>query len=292
MRAAWSQASRSSGMTSFASRSIGVISCDVGQVHDRLLDADPRELAALPDHVGGRLLSRREVHGAERGALDRVEVAAELVAVAAEHVELPADLRRRPRRRTGCRRRRSARRGAASSSRPCRRSGSADAARERLRHAERLGQRVVLALEGRDLAPTTSASRCAASPRAARSARASGGNGTPRPRCSRSNQAAPMPSIARPPESTSSVVTVFTSTPGWRYVTPVTIVPSRTRSRHAPRGTRARCSPRACRSRPGPPAGSGRSGPSPRRSRSRPRRRRAAIAAQRLRQRRGSRRPA
>ena len=39
-----------------------------------------------------------------------------------------------------------------------------------------------------------------------------------------------MPSIARPPDSTSSVVTVFASTPGFRNSTPVTSIPSVTRS--------------------------------------------------------------
>jgi 2-haloacid dehalogenase len=42
------------------------------------------------------------------------------------------------------------------------------------------------------------------------------GYGTPRPWCSRSNHAAPMPSHARPPESTSTVVTVLASRPGCR----------------------------------------------------------------------------
>ena len=51
---------------------------------------------------------------------------------------------------------------------------------------------------------------------------ASGGNGTPRPRCSRSYHAAPIPSIARPPDRTSRVVTTFARSPGYRYVTPVT----------------------------------------------------------------------
>jgi hypothetical protein len=32
---------------------------------------------------------------------------------------------------------------------------------------------------------------------------------------------------ARPPDRTSSVVAVFASTPGWRYVTPVTSVRNR-----------------------------------------------------------------
>jgi len=39
-----------------------------------------------------------------------------------------------------------------------------------------------------------------------------------------------MPGMARPPESTSSVVTVFASTPGLRNNTPVTSIPSVTRS--------------------------------------------------------------
>ena len=38
-----------------------------------------------------------------------------------------------------------------------------------------------------------------------------------------------MPSIARPPETTSSVVTILASRAGLRYVTPVTSVPSFTR---------------------------------------------------------------
>ena len=38
-----------------------------------------------------------------------------------------------------------------------------------------------------------------------------------------------MPSIARPPEMMSSVVTILASRAGLRYVTPVTIVPRRTR---------------------------------------------------------------
>ena len=44
-----------------------------------------------------------------------------------------------------------------------------------------------------------------------------------------------MPSHARPPDSTSSVVTVLARTPGWRYVTPVTRVPSWMRSVFAAR---------------------------------------------------------
>jgi hypothetical protein len=38
-----------------------------------------------------------------------------------------------------------------------------------------------------------------------------------------------MPSIARPPETMSSVVTILASSAGLRYVTPVTRVPSFTR---------------------------------------------------------------
>ena len=48
----------------------------------------------------------------------------------------------------------------------------------------------------------------------------------PRPRLSSSFQAAPIPSQARPPDSTSRVVTVLTSTPGCRYTTAVTMAPS------------------------------------------------------------------
>ena len=51
------------------------------------------------------------------------------------------------------------------------------------------------------------------------------------------------PSKARPPLSTSSVVTVLTSRPGCRYVTPVTSGPSATVVSR--RGSRARCTPRA-----------------------------------------------
>ena len=43
-----------------------------------------------------------------------------------------------------------------------------------------------------------------------------GGKSNPRPMCSASNQAAPRPKIARPPEITSSVVTVFASSAGLR----------------------------------------------------------------------------
>ena len=39
-----------------------------------------------------------------------------------------------------------------------------------------------------------------------------------------------MPSIARPPDSTSSVVTALASSPGSRYTTAVTTVSSLTRS--------------------------------------------------------------
>src|SRR6266498_3675290 len=44
------------------------------------------------------------------------------------------------------------------------------------------------------------------------------------------HDALPIPSQARPPDSTSSVVTALTRRPGGRYVTPVTMVPSRIRS--------------------------------------------------------------
>jgi hypothetical protein len=53
-----------------------------------------------------------------------------------------------------------------------------------------------------------------------------GGKSTPSASCSTSNHAAPMPRNARPPEITSSDVTIFASTAGFRYVTPVTSVPS------------------------------------------------------------------
>src|SRR6266567_574176 len=52
------------------------------------------------------------------------------------------------------------------------------------------------------------------------------GNSNPYPACSSLFQAAPMPRIARPFETTSSVVTIFARSAGLRYVTPVTSVPS------------------------------------------------------------------
>ena len=53
-----------------------------------------------------------------------------------------------------------------------------------------------------------------------------GTTGTPSPSCSRSYHDAPMPSRARPLDRTSRVVTIFASSPGWRYITPVTSTPS------------------------------------------------------------------
>ena len=53
-------------------------------------------------------------------------------------------------------------------------------------------------------------------------------NSIPNERCSSSNQPAPMPSCARPADTMSSVVTVFASTAGLRYVLPVTRAPRRT----------------------------------------------------------------
>ena len=43
-----------------------------------------------------------------------------------------------------------------------------------------------------------------------------GGKSNPNASCSASNQAAPMPKMARPPEITSSVVAVFASSAGLR----------------------------------------------------------------------------
>ena len=57
-----------------------------------------------------------------------------------------------------------------------------------------------------------------------------GGKLSPRPRDSSSFQAAPIPSMARPAERTSRVVTALASRPGWRYTTPVTRVSSLTRA--------------------------------------------------------------
>ena len=89
------------------------------------------------------------------------------------------------------------------------------------------------ALRRRRRRRSTSAGRSGGPPRVARTARPSAGTGTPSPRCSRSYQAAPIPSSARPPDSTSRVVTILASRPGWRYVTPVTRSRSRRRSRQA-----------------------------------------------------------
>ena len=69
---------------------------------------------------------------------------------------------------------------------------------------------------------------CSASSR--RSKRSfTGGNGTPSASCSTSNQAAPIPRNARPDDTTSRVVTILARMAGFRYVTPVTSVPSLTR---------------------------------------------------------------
>ena len=57
----------------------------------------------------------------------------------------------------------------------------------------------------------------------------------PSPRDSSSFQAAPMPSQARPPDSTSSVVTILARTPGLRYTVPVTSVRSLARDVQAAR---------------------------------------------------------
>jgi hypothetical protein len=54
-----------------------------------------------------------------------------------------------------------------------------------------------------------------------------GGQAYPYARDSVSFHAAPMPSIALPDETTSSVVTTLARNAGLRYVTPVTIVPRR-----------------------------------------------------------------
>ncbi len=43
-----------------------------------------------------------------------------------------------------------------------------------------------------------------------------GGNGKPKLSCSASNQAAPRPNTARPPDTTSSVVAVLASSAGLR----------------------------------------------------------------------------
>ena len=53
-------------------------------------------------------------------------------------------------------------------------------------------------------------------------------NSKPSESCSSSNQPAPMPSWARPPETMSRVVSVFASSVGLRYVLPVTRAERRT----------------------------------------------------------------
>ncbi len=55
------------------------------------------------------------------------------------------------------------------------------------------------------------------------------GNGMPYWSCSSSNQAAPIPSSSRPPETWSMVAAMFATTAGCRYVTPRTSIPQRTR---------------------------------------------------------------
>ena len=66
--------------------------------------------------------------------------------------------------------------------------------------------------------PATWRGRSGASPRASRSASPSGGIGKPRPWLSSSFQAAPMPSQARPPDRTSSVVAALTQSAGLAVV--------------------------------------------------------------------------
>ncbi len=56
------------------------------------------------------------------------------------------------------------------------------------------------------------------------------GNGNPYESCSSSNQPAPIPSSARPPEIRSTVTTDLASTDAGRNVTGETMVPSRSRS--------------------------------------------------------------
>ena len=75
--------------------------------------------------------------------------------------------------------------------------------------------------------------RRVSSSRANRSA--TGGSGRPIASASAASYPAPIPNRARPPDSTSSVVTAFTSSAGGRNVTAVTSVPSRTRSVRAAR---------------------------------------------------------
>ena len=99
---------------------------------------------------------------------------------------------------------------------------------------------------------STSAGRSAASPPAARTARRPAGTARRGPGAPARTRPRRCPSSARPPESTSSVVTVFASSPGWRYVTPVTSRPSGIRSLRRP-GSRASCSPRASARRPADP---------------------------------------
>ncbi len=53
------------------------------------------------------------------------------------------------------------------------------------------------------------------------------GNGIPYWSCSFSNQAAPTPYSARPPEMWSIVAAMLAASAGCRYVTPVTSMPTR-----------------------------------------------------------------
>ena len=66
----------------------------------------------------------------------------------------------------------------------------------------------------------------------------------PKASCSRSNQAPPMPSTARPPETWSRVVASLAVSPGLRNVLAPTISPSRTREVSGAERRRGRSSPR------------------------------------------------
>ena len=132
---------------------------------------------------------------------------------------------------------------------------------------ERVVQRVAAARRGRS-ARRPAAAACSITDSSSQSSRSPGSfpKSMPKASCSRSNQAAPMPSTARPPDRWSSVVASFAVRPGLRNVLAPTISPRRTRDVIGPRpastsSPRGWAAPTARRSRAGGPRS--RSSPSP-----------------------------